>query len=92
MGVSGFICVMFCLHLVKVVDYFYRQQTKFWKGNVFTPVCHSVQGGRQPSRQIIHQADTPEQTPPGQTSTWVDSPLEMVTVADGTHPTGMHSC
>ena len=28
----------------------------------------------------------PRQTPPGQT------PLETTTAADGTHPTGMHSC
>ena len=51
----------------------YRPQQ--WKGNVFTPVCHSFgsRGGVHPS--------LPGQTPP-----------EMATAADGTHPTGMHSC
>ena len=27
-------------------NYFYRPQTKFGQGNIFTPVCHSVHGGR----------------------------------------------
>ena len=28
----------------------------------------------------------------GQTPPWADTPPQMVTAADGTHPTGMHSC
>ena len=41
----------------------------------------------------------PRQTPPGQTSSWADSPRqtqtpspESATAEGGTHPTGMHSC
>ena len=75
--------------------YFYRPQTKLWKGNVFTPVCDSVHrsgaSGQTPPGRALSG------TPPGQT-TWADTPLgrhpppEMATAADGTHPTGMHSC
>ena len=33
------------------------------------------------------------QTPPGQTPALPgETPLETATAADGTHPTGMHSC
>ena len=34
----------------------------------------------------------PEQTPPGQTTTGRQPPLEMIIKAGGTHPTGMNSC
>ena len=49
-------------------------------GNVFTPVCHSVQGGG------VHPSG---QTPP---AVQTPPPRETATEADGTHPTGMHSC
>ena len=51
---------------------FYRPQTKFGKGNVFTSVCHSVHRGRihppTPGRHPLPKADTPfpRQTPPSQ--------------------------
>ena len=38
------ICVCLACKLLKKVD-FYRPQTKFGAGNIFTPVCHSVHGG-----------------------------------------------
>ena len=67
-----------------------RQQTKLLKGNVFTPVCHSVHGGRV---QPLGPGLTPPgplplwQTPPGQTP-----PPPTAATVDGTHSTGMHSC
>ena len=58
------------------------------KGYVFTSVCHSVHRrectpslGRHPLARLP-RADTP----PGR------HPHETATAADGTHPTGMHSC
>ena len=30
--------------------------------------------------------------PPGRTPSWADTPQQMATAADGTHPTGMDSC
>ena len=57
---------------------YYRPQTKLRKGNVFTPVCDSVHGGVYTPWTHTH---TPGHPPP-----------ETVTAADGTHPTGMHSC
>ena len=49
------------------------------QGSVFTSVCHSVH--RHPPR-----ADTP------QTDTRLPPRPETATAADGTRPTGMHSC
>ena len=46
-------------------------------GNVFTPVCHSVDlTGCLPQCMLGYtpQADTPWQTPPGQTPPWADTP------------------
>ena len=40
-----------------------------------------------PSWADIPRADTPRQTSP-----WADHPQQTATAADGTHPTGMHSC
>ena len=37
---------------------FYRPQTKLRKGNVFTPVCHSVHRGSAPVRAGIHPPET----------------------------------
>ena len=61
---------------------------RYRQGNIFTGVCQSFrsQGGvsQHALGQIPPWADTP---PTGQTSL-----PEMATAADGTHPTGMHSC
>ena len=59
------------------------------QGNVFTPVCHSVHrgGGVCPSAcwdTHTPWADTPRQTPPGQT------PLSGQTPLLGRHPPGRH--
>ena len=86
----------------------YRPQTKLWKGNVFTSVCQEFcpQVGAgvclsacldTPSlgRHLPRQTPPPGQTPPRQTPPWADThPVQTQprTAADGTHPTGMHSC
>ena len=84
---------------------YYRPQTKLREGNVFTPVCDYVHRGRctPPLADIpLPLTDTPWQTHPQ-----ADTPLgryptgrhppgrhppERATAADGTLPTGMHSC
>ena len=69
----------------------YRPQTKLRKGYVFTPVYHSVHGGGAvcPSASW----DTPPgQTPPARHPPGQPHPQQTATAADGTHPTGMHSC
>ena len=75
-----------------IFEDFYRLQTKLWEGKVFTPVCHSVH--RRGTVYTHLGRHLPRQTPPRQTPLWADppSPSEMATAADGTHPTGMHSC
>ena len=75
------------------------------QGSVFTPVCHSVHGGvSAPVHAGIHPLGRhpPAQcmlgyTPPAQcileyTPRPVHAGIHMATAADGTHPTGMHSC
>ena len=67
-----------------------------WQGNVFTGICHSVHRGRG------CVADTPSgQTPLGRhppgthtlpSACWDTPPPRAATAANGTHPTGMHSC
>ena len=70
---------------------FTARKRSLGQGNVFTPVCHSVHGGRgvvcliacwhtPPSRQNPPWADTP----PRQTSPYGQQ-------AGGTHPIGMHT-
>ena len=61
---------------------------------VFTPVCHSVHSGADtPLEADTPRADTPrsrhpsDQPPPDQAH-----PGQTATIADGTHPTEMHSC
>ena len=80
--------------------------TKLWQGNVFTPVCHSVYGGCLPQCMLgytPHQTPLLGQTTPSRhTLLGRQPPLgrhplgrhppPAVTAADGTHPTGMHSC
>ena len=67
---------------------FYRPQ-RSCEGYVFTGVCLSTPDQVHPSRG----ADTPPGTRctplPG---TRYIPPRDTVTAADGTHPTGMHSC
>ena len=67
----------------------YRPLTKLRKGNVFTPVCQSFcsQGVSASVHAGIHN-------PPGQTHPLcpVHAGIDSATAADGTHPTGMHSC
>ena len=73
------------------------------KGYVFTGVCLSTggKGGRgvyipwayHPRQISPPPAITPGQTHPTQTPAWADPPPDQTaTAADGTHPTGMHSC
>ena len=77
---------------------YYRPQTKLQKGYVFTPVSHSIHrrgfwGMSAPVHAGIHpRADTPPgQTPPSRHPPG-RHPQQTATAADGTHPTGIHSC
>ena len=74
-------------HLIWKSSCFYRQQTKLWKGNVFTPVCQSFcsQGGGCLPQCLLGYTPFPlgRHPPP---------PLQTATAADGAHPTGMHTC
>ena len=59
-----------------------------WGGCVWqTPPAWADPSPRDPPWADTPWADTPRQTPP-----WADTPLPAATAADGTHPTGMHSC
>ena len=49
----------------------YRQQTKLLKGNVFTPVCHSVHGGGSAFGSGV---DTPWTPSPLADTPWADTP------------------
>ena len=85
---------------------FYRPQTKLRKGNVFTSVCQEfcprggvqaqAQGGLQGGVQAQAQGvSRPRPRPRGvciPACTEADTPQQTATAADGTHPTGMHSC
>ena len=69
---------------------FYRLQ-RICEGYVFTCVCLSTGGGlpqcilgyRPPGAGTPQNRHPPEQATPSK---------QTATVADGTHPTGMHSC
>ena len=66
---------------------FYRSQ-RSCKGYVFTPVCLSTGWGLPQCMLGYHPspaADTPSGADP-------PPPQQTATVADGTHPTGMHYC
>ena len=81
---------MMSSHLYKT-QIFTVPQTKLRKGNVFTPVCDSVHGGRvHPLGRHPPGRHPQAYTPP------VRYPLppssDMATVEDSRHPTGMHSC
>ena len=47
----------------------------------------SMHWGGQPPRQRPPWADTPQAD-----TSWADPPGQTITAADGTYPTGMHSC
>ena len=76
----------------------YRPQ-RSCEGYVFTPVCHSVHRGGLPQCMLGYHTPpgkhthTPREahTPPGSIHTHSPS-WETAAAADGTHPTGMHSC
>ena len=65
-----------------------------------TPPEQTPPLGADPQMQTPPRSDTPgadtppEQTPPWEQTPWEQTPpcRETATVADGTHPTGMHSC
>ena len=90
-------------HVHHVPNNYYRPQRSS-EGYVFTRVCHSVHRGVCLSAcwDTTPQEQTPpEQTPPGGDPLEQTPPREQIprsrhpqtaTVADGTHPTGMHSC
>ena len=61
--------------------------------------CEKVMFSQACVKNSVHRGDCVSQhalgqTPPGQTPPWADTPQQTVNVnaADGTHPTGMHSC
>ena len=68
-------------------------------GNVFTSVCQQFcpRGGRYPPAKCMLEYTPPYSvhagihTPPAQCMLGYTHPL-MSNVADGTHPTGIHSC
>ena len=74
-------------------DINYCPQMKLWRGNVFTPVCHSVhRNPRQtPPRQTPPARHPLGRIPRADTHQLVRHPPETATAADGTYPTGMNS-
>ena len=79
--------VELCEHSLK---YYYRQQTKLWEGNLFTPVYHSVHGGGgsgSGSGEIylwVWGCTSPSCTP------WIHTPgthNPLRSTSGGTHPT-----
>ena len=93
--------------LFSIQSHNYRPQ-RSCEGYVFTGVCLSTGGVgvsvsvhagiHPPGADTLPGADTPpEQTPPRGADTSPRSrhpppPRDTATAADGTHPTGMHSC
>ena len=80
-----------------ITNNFLPSANEVCEGYVFTPVCHSVHRGGVCLSACLDT--TPPQTrpgtPPGSRSPRTRHPspgAEMATAADGTHPTGMHSC
>ena len=96
------ICLTWTRYYILNCTTFYGPQTKSRKGNVFTSVCQEFcpRGKVYTPWADTPQADTPpgqtppRQTPPPQADTphRQTPPRQMATAADGTHPTGMHSC
>ena len=63
---------------------FTARKRSLGQGNIFTPVCHSVQGGGG----CLVPGGVPA---PGGGGAWW-RPIPEATAPGGTHPTGMHSC
>ena len=75
---STFIIIYFKVdHTCQTQEYYYRRQTKLWKGNVFIPVCDSVHRGVE---VYTPQADHPL----GQTPSLADFPHSQI-------PPGRHT-
>ena len=81
-----------CLYIFTDVSQHAMGRGVWWQGCVVPLGC----GGRGFGGRVVYgprpEADTPldlSQIPPGPKA---DTPHEMATAADGTHPTGMHSC
>ena len=74
------------------LKYIYRPQRSCGQGNIFTPVCHSVQrgGGGLPQCMLGYHPPGAD-TPPGPDPPGKQTPAYGLRAA-GTHPTGMHSC
>ena len=74
------------LHLFAIFNFmlwgsYYRPKRSFGQGNIFTPVCHSVNGGEYLTR---HAPPGPGRYPPDQAGT----PPRPGTPPDQVHPTG----
>ena len=75
---------------------FYRPQRWLWKGYVFTGVCLSTGAGVHPLGRTPGQIHLLGRQPPWADTSLADTlprqtPPQMATAVDGTHPTGMHS-
>ena len=95
-----------CKEIISTITIYLPSANEVAESNVFTSVCQEFfpQGERcTPPRQTHSRADiSGRQTPPqADTTSWADTrppwaatppPPEIATGADGTHPTGMHSC
>ena len=72
---------------------YYRPQTKLREGNVFTGVCDSVHQGMPASGRLF----APGRDVCSRRSAWFrgvpgGDPPGTAAAAEGTHPSGMHSC
>ena len=82
--------------------FYYRPQRSCGKVMILhlSVILYTVGGGcipactwaNTPPGQTPPQGRPPRKTPPQAAPPWADTPQQTATVADGTHPTGMHSC
>ena len=90
-GVSLFCLMYYCYSDTRLLP-----SAKLRKGNVFTPVCHSVHMGVCVVGDVHGMGMTGGHAWPGGRAWWGEVgacvAVEMATAAGGTHPTGMHSC
>ena len=68
----------------------YRPKRSFGQGNIFTSVCHSVQGGGRAG--LSNFSGGGGWGVPNFSGGGGGSPPEYGQRSAGTHPTGMHSC